>query len=189
MYTVPGWRSRAERFDMAVLEAYEPIERRWQDRVNALDVAVDDVPRGAGPWERSPADSRVDRLLYVPILLRDDDDSMHGKTAGQLASEVTTTDLGRRVVLTLRTDARWSDGSRSVGSIDVGRTLTDAADPTSPRYSARWGDLLERVDAVDGLRDRESLGLQRLRDQPPELRLVLDDQHRPLIRSRHPRAP
>jgi hypothetical protein len=23
--TVPGWRSRAERFDMAVLEAYEPI--------------------------------------------------------------------------------------------------------------------------------------------------------------------
>ncbi len=28
--TVPGWRSRAERFDMAVLEAYEPIERRWR---------------------------------------------------------------------------------------------------------------------------------------------------------------
>ncbi|EUA74924.1 hypothetical protein I541_4305 [Mycobacteroides abscessus] len=24
---MPGWRSRAERFDMAVLEAYEPIER------------------------------------------------------------------------------------------------------------------------------------------------------------------
>ncbi|BCI90683.1 hypothetical protein NIIDMKKI_58890 [Mycobacterium kansasii] len=32
--TVPGWRSRSERFDMAVLEAYEPIERRWQDRVS-----------------------------------------------------------------------------------------------------------------------------------------------------------
>ncbi len=45
--TVPGWRSRAERFDMAVLEAYEPIERRWQDRVNALDVAVDEIPRMA----------------------------------------------------------------------------------------------------------------------------------------------
>src|SRR5690242_16494531 len=43
--TVPGWRSRAERFDMAVLEAYEPIERRWQDRVSALDVAVDEIPR------------------------------------------------------------------------------------------------------------------------------------------------
>lgn len=43
--TVPGWRTRAERFDMAVLEAYEPIEQRWADRVSALDVAVDEIPR------------------------------------------------------------------------------------------------------------------------------------------------
>lgn len=43
--TVPGWRSRAERFDMAVLEAYEPIERRMADRVTGLDVAVDEIPR------------------------------------------------------------------------------------------------------------------------------------------------
>lgn len=43
--TVPGWRSRAERFDMAVLEAYEPIERRWHDRLTDLDVAVDEIPR------------------------------------------------------------------------------------------------------------------------------------------------
>jgi len=43
--TVPGWRSRAERFDMAVLEAYEAIEQRWANRVSALDVAVDEIPR------------------------------------------------------------------------------------------------------------------------------------------------
>jgi len=43
--SVPGWRSRAERFDMAVLEAYEPIEQRWQERVSTLDVAVDEIPR------------------------------------------------------------------------------------------------------------------------------------------------
>lgn len=43
--TVPGWRSRAERFDMAVLAAYEPIERRWEDRLKTLDVAVDEIPR------------------------------------------------------------------------------------------------------------------------------------------------
>ena len=30
---------------MAVLEAYEPIERSWQDRVSTLDVAVDEIPR------------------------------------------------------------------------------------------------------------------------------------------------
>lgn len=43
--TVPAWRSRAERFDMAVLEAYEPIERRWHGRLSELDVAVDEIPR------------------------------------------------------------------------------------------------------------------------------------------------
>src|ERR1700755_2083179 len=43
--SVPGWRSRAERFAVAVLEAYEPIERRWQERVSTLDVAVDEIPR------------------------------------------------------------------------------------------------------------------------------------------------
>ncbi len=30
---------------MAVLEAYEPIERRWHNRVATLDVAVDEIPR------------------------------------------------------------------------------------------------------------------------------------------------
>lgn len=30
---------------MAVLEAYEPIERRWRKRLAALDVAVDEIPR------------------------------------------------------------------------------------------------------------------------------------------------
>lgn len=43
--TVPGWRTRAERFDMAVLEAYEPIERAWHDRLTSLDIAVDEIPR------------------------------------------------------------------------------------------------------------------------------------------------
>ena len=43
--TVPGWRSRSEKFDMAMLEVYEPIERRWHDRVSTLDVAVDEIPR------------------------------------------------------------------------------------------------------------------------------------------------
>ena len=30
---------------MAVLEAYEPIEGRWQQRLSGLDIAVDEVPR------------------------------------------------------------------------------------------------------------------------------------------------
>lgn len=30
---------------MAVLEAYEPIERRWSSRLSTLDIAVDEIPR------------------------------------------------------------------------------------------------------------------------------------------------
>jgi hypothetical protein len=30
---------------MAVLEAYEPIERRWSSRLGTLDIAVDEIPR------------------------------------------------------------------------------------------------------------------------------------------------
>ena len=40
-----GVSSATIRNDMAVLEAYEPIERRWHERVSTLDVAVDEIPR------------------------------------------------------------------------------------------------------------------------------------------------
>lgn len=30
---------------MAVLEAYEPLEQQWHDRLLELDVAVDEIPR------------------------------------------------------------------------------------------------------------------------------------------------
>ena len=45
--STPAARSRAERFDAAVLEALEPIEQRWHDQLTKLDVAVDDVPEVA----------------------------------------------------------------------------------------------------------------------------------------------
>ncbi|MGV9797971.1 metallopeptidase family protein [Mycobacterium sp. NPDC003449] len=61
--SVPGWRSRAERFDMAVLEAYEPIERRWAARIEALDIAVDEIPR------MSPKDP--DSVQWPPEVVAD----------------------------------------------------------------------------------------------------------------------
>ena len=66
--TVPGWRTRAERFDMAVLEAYEPIERRWQDRVAELDVAVDEIPRMA-PGTPTACSGRRRSISDGPIAL------------------------------------------------------------------------------------------------------------------------
>lgn len=43
--SVPAWRSRAEKFDMLVLEAFAPIDSRWHDRIAKLDIAVDEVPK------------------------------------------------------------------------------------------------------------------------------------------------
>jgi hypothetical protein len=75
--TVPGWRTRAERFDMAVLEAYEPIERRWQERVAQLDVAVDEIPRIAAKdpdsvqWPPEViADGPIALARLIPVLFR-----------------------------------------------------------------------------------------------------------------------
>ena len=114
-----------------------------------LDVAVDDVPRALGPWVRCPADERVTRLLYRPALARDDEEAQQGKADGQLAATVTASDLGRRIVVQLRPGITWSDGSRPVAAVDLARSLTDAAEPTSPRYSGRWANLLDRVETPE----------------------------------------
>lgn len=45
---VPAARTRSETFDALVLEALEPIERRWRVELTDLDVAVDDVPEAGG---------------------------------------------------------------------------------------------------------------------------------------------
>ncbi|WP_149360740.1 metallopeptidase family protein [Lolliginicoccus suaedae] len=42
---LPIRKTRAERFDATVLDAFEPIEARWRKRLGKLDIAVDDVPR------------------------------------------------------------------------------------------------------------------------------------------------
>ncbi|NUS55205.1 MAG: metallopeptidase family protein [Streptomycetaceae bacterium] len=42
--SVPAWRTRAEKFDLLVLEAFAPLDSRWHDRLTKLDLAVDDVP-------------------------------------------------------------------------------------------------------------------------------------------------
>jgi predicted Zn-dependent protease with MMP-like domain len=43
--TVPAWRTRGEKFDDLVLEAFAPLDSRWHDRLTKLDIAVDDVPK------------------------------------------------------------------------------------------------------------------------------------------------
>lgn len=117
-----------------------------------LDVAVVDPPRAVGPRVRCPADERVWRLLYLPILASDDEESARGKRPGQLAARLESAELGRRLTLQVRPDIPWSDGSRTVSAIDVARALVARTEPRSPSYSARWADLLERVEVLDDRR-------------------------------------
>ncbi|RRQ26475.1 metallopeptidase family protein [Rhodococcus sp. Eu-32] len=42
---LPGHRTRADRFDRAVLEAFARIDHRLHERLERLDIAVDEVPK------------------------------------------------------------------------------------------------------------------------------------------------
>jgi peptide/nickel transport system substrate-binding protein len=131
------------------LEGVEPLYKKAFSEEPTLEVAVNDVAFPLGPWVRTPADQRISRLLYRAILTNDDDDARQGKRPGQLAAAIESSDLGRRMVIKIRPSFHWSDGSRPVSAIDVGRDLIDRTDPHSLRYEARWADLLDRVEVAD----------------------------------------
>ncbi len=131
------------------LEHTEPLYDKAFLAEPTLEVAVNDVSSPVGPWIRTPADQRISRLLYRPILVSDDDAARQGKKPGQLGAAIESSDLGRRLVLKIRPGFNWSDGSRPVSAIDVGRDLIDRTDPHSLRFDARWANLLDRVEVVD----------------------------------------
>ncbi|WP_422929983.1 ABC transporter substrate-binding protein [Singulisphaera sp. PoT] len=114
-----------------------------------LDVAVTDVPHPIGPWIETPADERINRLLFLPLFAHDDEDSIQGKAHGQLASGLESGDLGRKLVVSIRKSIPWSDGSRPVSSADVARAFIDRASPTSPAFNARWAENLKQVETPD----------------------------------------
>ncbi len=130
----------------------EGVAQEYEEAFKALptlDVAVIDLPRPAGPFIRNPAGQRVAKLLYLPILANESEDATHGKLANQLATSLEIGDIGRKIDLKLKVGPTWSDGSRQVAAIDVVRALSDRAQPRSPGYSARWADLLSRVEISD----------------------------------------
>jgi peptide/nickel transport system substrate-binding protein len=120
--------------------------------VPTLDVAVSDVPRAVGPFVRCPADERVSRLLYLPILASADLEAAQGKRPGQLAAHLDSAELGRRLTIQIHPAIAWSDGSRPVSAGDVVAALVAQAEPGAPQYRARWADLLERAEALDETR-------------------------------------
>jgi peptide/nickel transport system substrate-binding protein len=140
---------------LRIWPAIEGVDRLYVkafEELPTLEVAVYDVADPVGPWVHSPADARITRLLYRPILADDSDQARQGKVPGQLASGLESTDLGRRLLIRLQPGISWSDGSRQVSSADVARALIDRCDPNSPRFQARWSELLDRLESTDDSR-------------------------------------
>ena len=51
--TLPGWRTRSEAFDDAVLGAVEKLEKRWARRLAKVEFGVEEVPPSdPSPWEQ-----------------------------------------------------------------------------------------------------------------------------------------
>lgn len=72
--TIPGYRTRAERFDDLVLDAVEDLERRWARQLDGAEFAVEDVPpSNPAPWEHGgvplgryfPADAGLPHRVVV----------------------------------------------------------------------------------------------------------------------------
>ena len=130
----------------------EGLEAKYVEAFRAdptLEVGVADLPRPIAPWRRSGAAERVARLLYRPILAGTDEASIKGTAPGQLAEGIESFDLARGLRIRLKPGFAWSDGSRPVSAIDVARALADRAVSTAPGYSARWGDLLQKVEVTE----------------------------------------
>src|SRR5262249_45345908 len=117
--------------------------------VPTLDVAVADLPGPVGPWLSTSASARTAPLPSRPVPASTAEEGMKGSLPDQLAASVETFDLSRGLRIKVRPGFQWSDGSRPVSALDVARSLADRTVPTLPGYSARWADLLDRVEATE----------------------------------------
>lgn len=140
---------------VAALRVWPEVEggaERYQSAFEALptlEVGVADLAASIGPWIHTPAEARVSRLLYLPMLAAEDEEALQGQRDDQLAASVTTANLGRGIKLTLRPGPAWSDGSGPVSAVDVMRSLTERARPDALNYQARWAQILERIEVTD----------------------------------------
>ncbi|MEE6282754.1 metallopeptidase family protein [Georgenia sunbinii] len=51
--TLPGWRTRSDEFDDALLAAVEQLEKGWSRELSAVEFGVEEVPPSdPSPWER-----------------------------------------------------------------------------------------------------------------------------------------
>ena len=146
------------------LDGLEPAYRAAFRAEPTLAVAVADLADPVGPFPKSQASARVARLVYLPLLASDDEEAGRGAVEGQLLAGLELFELGKGLRIRLKPGLGWSDGSRPVTAVDVARSLADRAVPASPGFSARWADLLDRVEVTG--EDRLEVRLTRATMKP-----------------------
>jgi hypothetical protein len=105
---LPGYRTRAERFDDHVLDAVEALERRWARQLEGTEFAVEEVPPSSpAPWERGgvalgryfPADAGMPPRIVVyrrPVETRALDEADLADLVRDVLVEQVAHMLGRR---------------------------------------------------------------------------------------------
>ncbi|GAA1629368.1 metallopeptidase family protein [Georgenia ruanii] len=85
--SLPGWRTRGDRFDDLVLRCVRRLERRWAKQLDGVEFAVEEVPPSdPAPWEHrtvalgryfpaDPAAGLTHRIVVYrrPVLARAED--------------------------------------------------------------------------------------------------------------------
>src|SRR3954451_1390215 len=85
--SLPGWRTRGDRFDDLVLRCVRRLERRWAKLLDGVEFAVEEVPPSdPAPWEHrtvalgryfpaDPAAGLAHRIVVYrrPVLARAED--------------------------------------------------------------------------------------------------------------------
>ncbi|MCL2467046.1 MAG: metallopeptidase family protein [Micrococcales bacterium] len=104
--SLPGYRTRAQRFDAMVLDAVEVLERRWAHELEGVEFAVEEVPpSNPAPWEAGvalgryfPADGTAAHRIVVyrrPVETRAADPEDLAELVQQVVVEQVAFLLGR----------------------------------------------------------------------------------------------
>jgi ABC-type transport system substrate-binding protein len=113
--------------------------------VGVGSLAADIVPNHLDDWTTR----RTSRLLFRTLT----EFAGAGTEGGKYdcpVGEVSTTEMGRRLLIELKPGIGWAQGNVTLVNSDVARRLLAMADPTNSAYRIDWADLMTSV-AINGV--------------------------------------
>lgn len=110
-----------------------------------LPVGVRELPPRLSPWAPpGTPDARVAPLLHV-LLMEISAVGENGQFSFPLLRDFRMEEAGRRAVLQLKPNLRWSDGEKPVTAMDLARSITMRCDPRLPSFDAAVASAVSRV--------------------------------------------